>query len=166
MITLIPMDPSDFDAYLALSIVEYADDKIRSGNWHPEEALDRSRQEFEKLLFAGLQTPDQFIYTVFDEERDQKLGMLWVNVPMAAPHREAFIFDFRIDEAFRGQGFGKKALLALDEILIRMGVESVGLHVFAFNTTALELYKRVGYEITNINMRKVYTASAVKSSGA
>ena len=37
-----------------------------------------------------------------------------------------------------------------------MGAESVALHVFVYNTTAFKLYKRMGYEVTNINMRKEY----------
>jgi len=43
----------------------------------------------------------------------------------------------------------------LDEKLISMNVDSVGLHVFGHNIVAQELYKKSGYEITNINMRKV-----------
>jgi ribosomal protein S18 acetylase RimI-like enzyme len=69
--------------------------------------------------------------------------------------QKAFIFDFIIDEAFRGKGYGKQALAALDEKLISMNVDSVGLHVFGHNIVAQELYKKSGYEITNINMRKV-----------
>lgn len=32
----------------------------------------------------------------------------------------------------------------------------MGLHVFGHNATAFELYKKMGFEITNINMRKYY----------
>ena len=37
-----------------------------------------------------------------------------------------------------------------------MNVDLVGLHVFGHNIVAQELYKKSGYEITNINMRKVF----------
>jgi ribosomal protein S18 acetylase RimI-like enzyme len=46
--------------------------------------------------------------------------------------------------------------MALDEILKSKDVESMGLHVFGHNTNAFELYKKMGFEITNIQMRKVY----------
>lgn len=156
MVTLISIEKADYDIFLEREIVEYAADKVKSGNWHADEALEKSRAEFQHDLPDGPRTKDQFVFTVFDDDAKQKLGVLWVQVKMDAPHREAFIFDFIIDEQFRGKGFGKQALIALDEKLIELGAESVGLHVFGHNTNAFELYKKMGYEVTNINMRKVY----------
>jgi len=73
---------------------------------------------------------------------------------MDEANHPAFIFDFVINEQYRGKGFGKKTLLALDEKLEKMGATSIALHVFGYNTTAFELYKKMGYKVTNINMRK------------
>jgi ribosomal protein S18 acetylase RimI-like enzyme len=73
---------------------------------------------------------------------------------MDSPHRKAFICDFIIDPQFRGQGYGKQALQALDEKLIQMNVESVSLHVFAHNTNAVGLYETMGYLPTNLYMKK------------
>ena len=73
---------------------------------------------------------------------------------MQVKDHKAFIFDFVIDEEFRGKGFGKQALRAMDEKLKSMKVESVGLHVFGDNITAQELYKKVGFQITGIHMKK------------
>ena len=50
MIYLRPMLEKEYIPYLERSIIEYAEDKIKAGNWHPSEALERSRQEFQKLL--------------------------------------------------------------------------------------------------------------------
>lgn len=156
MIRLIPMQQNDFDTFFEENIVRYAEEKVKSGNWQVEDALERSRAEFEGLLPDGLQSKDQYIFNIFDDEQESKIGILWVEVRMDEPHRPAFIFDFVIDESYRGKGFGKKSLTALDEKLKLMGVESVALHVFGYNTNAFELYKRMGYEATNINMRKNY----------
>ena len=156
MIRLIPMQQNDFDTFFEENIVRYAEEKVKSGNWQVEDALERSRAEFEGLLPDGLQSKDQYIFNIFDDEQESKIGILWVEVRMDEPHRLAFIFDFVIDESYRGKGFGKKSLTALDEKLKLMGVESVALHVFGYNTNAFELYKRMGYEATNINMRKNY----------
>lgn len=155
MIKLIPMEQMDFDMFCERSIVEYAEDKVRNGNWPAEGAPERARKEFQELLPDGLKTKDHFLYSVVEEASGEKLGILWVNVKMDTPQRPAFIFDFAIDEQFRGKGYGKQALLALDEKLLSMGAESVGLHVFGDNTIAQELYKKAGYKITNINMRKI-----------
>ena len=148
MITLQPLEQEDFDRFLEQEIRGYAEDHVRNGNWPAESALERSRQAFEHYLPDGIHSKDQFLYSIVDDHT--KIGVLWVQVK----DQKAFIFDFVIDEAFRGKGYGKQALIAMDEKLISMGVESVGLHVFGDNITAQELYKKMGYQITDIQMKK------------
>ncbi|NCP86380.1 MAG: GNAT family N-acetyltransferase [Anaerolineae bacterium CG_4_9_14_3_um_filter_57_17] len=155
MITLLPIEQDDYTIFYEREIVDYAHAKVAAGNWPADEALAKSRAEFESDLPDGPRTKNQFIFTIFEDEMRQKMGVLWVEVKMDAPHHPAFIFDFVIEEPFRGQGHGKKALLALDEKLQGLGAESVGLHVFGHNKIAFELYKKMGYEVTNIQMRKM-----------
>jgi ribosomal protein S18 acetylase RimI-like enzyme len=149
MITLEPLQQEDFDRVIENEIKEYAADHVRNGNWPAEGALERSRKEFEVLLPDGIHSRDQYLWSIVDLENN-KIGMLWVQVK----DQKAFIYDFIIDEAFRGKGYGKQALLAMDEKLKSMNVESVGLHVFGDNITAQELYKKMGYQITGIHMKK------------
>jgi ribosomal protein S18 acetylase RimI-like enzyme len=84
------------------------------------------------------------------------VGILWVEIKMDETPRRAFGYDFMVYEEFRGKGFGKQALMALDEILKSKDVEWMGLHVFGHNTNAFELYKKMGFEITNVQMKKYY----------
>lgn len=149
MIKLIPMQQEDFEPYLERDIVEYAEAHVKNGNWKPEEALERSRQEHQRLLPNGLQSEGQHLFSIMDDSAN-KIGILWVQVK----DQKAFIYDFAIDEAFRGKGFGKQALIALDEKLKALNVESVGLHVFGDNITAQELYKKMGFQVTGIFMKK------------
>lgn len=90
------------------------------------------------------------------KEGGRKIGILWIEVKMDATPRRAFGYDFRIDEDFRGKGYGKQALAALDEVLKSMQVESMGLHVFGDNLTAQSLYRKMGFEVTGVHMRKKY----------
>jgi ribosomal protein S18 acetylase RimI-like enzyme len=150
MITLEPMQQEDFDRVIENEIKGYAAEHVRNGNWPEEGSLERARQEFDSLLPQGIHTPDQFLWSLMDEE--QKVGFLWVQVKEG----KAFIYDFLIHEEFRGKGYGKQALTAMDEKLRSMNVESVALHVFGDNITAQELYKRMGFEITNMHMQKNY----------
>lgn len=160
MIKLIPIEKSDFEAFLEREIIEYAQDKVKSGNWLAEEALEKSHAEFLSLLPDGPQTKDQFVFTILNEHTNQKLGVLWVQVKMDEVHRRAFICDFVIDQQFRGQGFGKQALQALDKKLEEMQVKSISLHVFAHNTSAIALYEKMGYSLTNLYMGKKLSADA------
>lgn len=150
MAKLVPMQEEDFVPYLELDIQEYAQSHVRNGNWKKEEALERSRKEHQQLLPDGLRSKDQYLFSILDDANGQKIGTLWFKVE----NDQAFIYDFQIDEEERGKGYGKQALMALDEKLKSMNVESVGLHVFGDNTTAQELYKKMGFQITGIQMKK------------
>lgn len=154
MVRLEPMQQEDFERFLETEIRGYAEDHVRNGNWQAEGALERSRREFEHYLPEGLASKNQYVWSIVDEQNN-KIGALWVEIKEG----KAFIFDFVIEEAFRGKGFGKQALAAMDQELIAMGVESVALHVFGDNITAQELYKKMGFEITGMHMRKQFTSS-------
>jgi ribosomal protein S18 acetylase RimI-like enzyme len=149
MVSLVLMQQDDFEVFLERGIREYAKDHVRNGNWPAEGALERSKKEFESYLPDGLHSKDQYLWSLVDEEGN-KIGMLWVQVK----DQKAFIFDFVIDEELRGKGFGKQSLTAMDETLKSMGAESVALHVFGDNITAQELYKKMGFKIVGLNMRK------------
>jgi len=149
MVKLDPLQQEDFERFLDREIREYAADHIRNGNWSPEGALERSKKEFEHYLPDGIHSKDQYLYSIIDDN-GSKIGVLWVQVR----DQKAFIFDFVIDEAFRGKGYGKQALAAMDEKLLSMNVASVELHVFGDNITAQELYKKAGFQITGIHMNK------------
>ena len=149
MVKLIPMEQADFEAYLEEDIQRYAQAHVEAGNWEPSQALEKPRTEHQQLLPDGLESKNQYLFSIIDAS-DQKLGILWVNIE----NGRAFIYDFRIDEAQRGKGYGKQALMALDEKLKSMNVESVSLHVFGDNFIAQELYKKMGFQITGIHMKK------------
>lgn len=150
MITLEPMQQEDFDNVLESEIRNYAADHVRNGNWPDEGSLERSRKEFESLLPQGIHTPYQYLWSLMDGDR--KIGFIWVQVRDG----KAFIYDFLIDEEYRGKGYGKQALAAMDERLKSMNVASVGLHVFGDNTAAQELYKKMGFGIAGLHMIKKY----------
>ena len=154
MVALVPIEQREFEAFLEKEIHDYAQEKIISGNWLAEEALEKSWAEFMSLLPDGLQTKDQFVFSVLDEDTNLNIGVLWVQVKMGDSPRKAFICDFVIQSEFRGNGYGKQTLQALDKKLEEMGVESVSLHVFAHNTHAIALYEKAGYKVTNLYMGK------------
>lgn len=149
MVKLEPIQQEDFECFLEREIRAYAEDHVRNGNWPAEGAYERSRQEFEHYLPEGIHSPDQYLYSIV-AEHEARIGVLWVQVKDC----KGFILDFVIDEQFRGKGYGKQSLAAMDEKLKSMEVESVGLHVFGDNLSAQELYKKAGYEITGIHMNK------------
>jgi len=152
MSELIPMTQSEYDAFLEQAVSEYAADNVRAGYWDESEAIEKSRKEFERLLPQGLHSENHFLYTVYEGENI--VGLIWMRANTDRPTPSGFIFGLRIEEKFRGKGFGKQAMLLIEEKAHELGLKSIGLHVFGENTVARNLYESLGYEISSLNMSK------------
>jgi GNAT superfamily N-acetyltransferase len=144
------MTQSEYEAWRARSVAAYAAEHVAAGNWTAEEAPDRAAAEFETYLPQGRATAGSWLWTVFDEA-GAAVGILWV---AARRPGEAFIYDIEMAESRRGEGFGTAALNWLDDWARAQGFSSIGLHVFGHNTGAWQLYKRLGYIETDIQMSK------------
>jgi len=152
MVRLVSMTESEFEAYLDQNIPEYAAENVRAGYWSEEGALERSRKVYLNLLPQGIKTENSYLFRIQDEESGDKVGFPWMKHESPRPH--GFIYDIRLDEAQRGKGYGKQAMQALEVVAKGLGIKTIGLHVFAHNTVAMNLYKKMGYEITSQNMVK------------
>lgn len=149
---LIPMTQPEYEAFVERAIPEYAADNLRAGYWSESDALQKSREGYEKLLPNGLQTENHYLYTLYDV--DQAVGMIWMRADLQSPIKNGFIFELYVAENFRGKGYGKQAMLLIEEKARELRLESLGLHVFAVNNVARNLYKSVGYEVSSLNMTK------------
>lgn len=100
-----PIAEEDFRNYLNLQVQEYAKEKIKSGNWTENDALDLSRKYFFNLLPNGKDTLSHSIMTIVDSGSNEKVRVFWVkwrNKEYKAP----FISDIVIYENFRRKGYG------------------------------------------------------------
>lgn len=154
MIKLVQMDESAFQFFLKQSTRDYADDKIKAGAWDAETAMKLSQEAMKRFLPKGLCTEGAYLYSIVEAESGEQAGYIWINVSGNQGVREAFIYDFYIFEPFQSKGYGKLSLAALDEEARRMDVTKIGLHVFGQNDRAFELYKKMGFTVTDITMSK------------
>ena len=83
--------------------------------------------------------------------------MIWIASQQRGAQRTAFIYNIEIAEALRGKGYGRQALLAVEEKVKALGLDTISLHVFGHNLVARALYEKVGYEVTNVLMSKKLT---------
>lgn len=143
-----------FEAFAEASVATYADDNIRAGRWPSEVALERARNEFNRLLPQGLETPDHFIFEIEDEAYPRPVGFLWFAIVENNGGRWGYIYHVRIHPEFRGRGHARAALAHIERFALDKGVTTMGLHVFSFNTGAQALYRSIGYGITGMNMLK------------
>lgn len=147
------MTQEQFDDWLPGAIKGYAEEHVASGRWSKDEALGRSRQEYEQLLPQGVTTPNHHLWTIVRESDGQRAGMLWMAV-RDQPARQAFIYNIEIDEQFRRRGYAEQAMLKLETEVRQLGLDTISLHVFGHNAKARPLYEKLGYEPTNILMAK------------
>ncbi len=155
MIELVSMDDQDLKDYLKTAIENYANEKVKSGNWGQKDAVERSKEEFKRLLPDGIRTKGQHLFVVREKNTGTKVGMIWVGIRESADEISgAWIWDFLIYEEERGKGYGRETLRALDVALSELGQRIVSLHVFGHNEIAIELYKKSGYKTTNLVMSK------------
>lgn len=152
MSKLVPMTQAEYDVYIERLITDYAADNVRTGYWSEEEALERSRKQTESLLSQGLQTVDRYLYALYDG--DIAVGMIWLRAELDRPIKSGFIFDVEVKEEFRGKGYGKQAMLLIEEKARELGIKRMGLHVFGYNQVAKKLYEGIGYTVSSLNMLK------------
>jgi ribosomal protein S18 acetylase RimI-like enzyme len=149
---LISMTEVEYQVFLERTIPEYAEDKVRAGHWAESEALERSRNEFLADLPQGVQTPNNYLYTLYDGT--DAVGLIWMRANVDRPTNDGFILELYVEENQRGKGYGKQAMLMIEEKARELGLNSIGLHVFGSNKVARSLYEAVGYEVTSVNMSK------------
>jgi GNAT superfamily N-acetyltransferase len=152
-ITLVPMSPAIYGAWVERAIREYAEGHVAAGNWTADSAIGRARAQFDELLPHGPATSGQDLWSIQDPT-GRHVGILWVgprpNVPDAL-----WIYDIEVEPEARGRGYAQAALEALHAWAREQGWKRVGLHVFGANDVAQRLYQRTGYVATDITMEKV-----------
>jgi ribosomal protein S18 acetylase RimI-like enzyme len=154
MVKLQNMNKEDFDEYLMNAIIEYAKEKVKAGTWAEEESIKLSEEAFGKIISNGLETENIYFYTVIDPDTEIKVGYLWFKVFQQLTFREAFLFDIIIYDKYQGKGYGKATMIAFEEIAKELKLDKLSLHVFGHNHRAYELYKKLGFEVTDLNMSK------------
>ncbi|AUS12838.1 GNAT family N-acetyltransferase [Bacillus subtilis] len=152
-LTLEAMTLKEFEAFRGMSVQNYAKQNITSGTWTEKEALEKSEQAYESMIPNGLDSSNHYFWNITNVQ-GESMGWLWLYADPFHPQKEAFIYSFGLYEAFRGKGLAQLALQKLDERARELGVERLALHVFAHNETAVYLYQKMGYAMTNIRMRK------------
>ena len=153
MIRLEPMDEATYGAWLETTVREYADEKVESGNWPPDSALERSAADFAYLLPDGLTTAGHELRSMIDEAGN-RVGYAWFAGLDRPFGRVAFIYDIAVDPAHRRKGHAGAALGEIEAYARANGFVGVQLHVFGFNTGARELYRRAGFVETDVTMLK------------
>jgi ribosomal protein S18 acetylase RimI-like enzyme len=151
MVTLIKMTDAELAKYLETSIQSLADELARANNWSPKQSMLASLQSFNALLpNRVVDSPNQFLWTIF--ANGKTVGNLWFGI---RGENEAVVWDILIHPAYRNKGYGKETMIAMEHELRKLNVSSVTLNVFAHNSTAFQMYVKLGYVPVSTRMSKL-----------
>ncbi len=128
----------------------YVDERVAAGD-SQQEAEANATAALDRLVPAGSPGPGQLIGSVCCDH--VPVGYLWIGPADDDPQRW-WVWDISIDEAHRGQGYGRRAMVLAEQLARAAGATTIGLNVFASNTVARHLYSSLNYEESSVQMRK------------
>ncbi|HST83524.1 MAG TPA: GNAT family N-acetyltransferase [Kineosporiaceae bacterium] len=159
-----PMTTDELPAYLTRLEIEYAAELHESTGISQEAAKEEARQSTLESFPDGQIGQHEQIWVAEDVD-GARVGVLWLaHREPGTPKEHAWIYDIEIDQARRGEGWGRK-LLALAEAQTRaLGLTSLRLNVFGQNSVARELYRTQGFAESRVTMVK--DVAAGRSAGS
>jgi len=149
---LIPKNESEKEQFLEETIKDYAKGLAKANDLNIEEAMEMSKRQIEQALYHQKETTQTKIVTIFDETINQAVGGIWFVIN--TEKMTAYSYQIFVDEKHRGKGYGKAALSELHNFCKTQNIKRTSLSVFGWNTLAFDLYKKMGYEIVQIVMKK------------
>ncbi|GAA5177591.1 hypothetical protein GCM10023322_02610 [Rugosimonospora acidiphila] len=148
------MTPAEFDGFRARLVDDYADQRVRAGDWGADGSRNRALRAMDELLPNGLATEDTLVLTAETDDLDA-VGCVWVKLRHSGSSGgDAWVYYIEVRPELRGNGYGRALLDATEREAVRHGATTMGLNVFADNPTARSLYSSAGYEVTSLQMRK------------
>jgi ribosomal protein S18 acetylase RimI-like enzyme len=152
-VSLRPMRGDEFERWLPVMRDGYAAGMSEHGGVPEDVARRKADADVGKLFPGDRPAADQWVYVV--EAEGERVGELWLAERRPESDEHAlWIYDIHIDEAQRGRGYGRAAMLFAEEEARRRGLDRVVLNVFGRNEVARRLYRSLGYEEAAVAMRK------------
>lgn len=157
MVSVEPMTPEEYAAFVEFSIVDYAESNVKSGQFPTQsEALAAAQHQFAQILPTGQTTPGHEFLTIRRED-GTRVGTLLLAYPPARGASGAFVYSLAVDEAHRRHGYAEAAMRLAEAHAVAHGQTTLALNVFGFNAGARALYDKLGYQVVATLMRKELT---------
>jgi ribosomal protein S18 acetylase RimI-like enzyme len=147
------MRDDEFVRWLPSMCEEYAEDMVRHGGASVDAAREQAAVDIEGLFPGGRPSSDQAVFVL--EADGEAIGELWFAEREEPLERGAlWIYHARIDERFRGRGYGRAAMLLAEDEARRRGLARVTFNVFGGNEVARSLFRSLGYVETALILEK------------
>ena len=149
-LTLEPFPPDALSTWIEETSLQYIDERVAAGD-SLAEAEANAKASNERLFPGGLPAPGQLVGRLVSS--GQVIGYLWIGPAGTDPERW-WVWDVKVDDRYRGQGYGRQAMLLAESLARENGALTLGLNVFGHNQIARALYSSLGYEESAVHMRK------------
>ena len=151
-----PVRDDELPAFAEHGRREYTRGMVEEAGLPRERAEAKAASDYEQLLPGGKVQPGHSISVLEDADSGDVVGRLWwaERQPPDGGQSRAYLYDVEIDERFRGQGLGRRAMELLEEDVRRRGLPGIDLNVWGGNEIARSLYRSLGYDERAVLMAK------------
>lgn len=148
-VKVVKMTQEDFELVKGKMIADYTKEKIKYGIWAEEEALELSKETFNTLLAKGINTENNYLYNVIDEEGN-KVAYVW----FARRGTEAYLYNIDIFEAYKDKVDYKDLYTLIEDVIFSTDATKISIHIFGYNSELIEKYKEYGFDILDVTLGK------------
>ena len=147
-VTFRPLREPEFEAWSEAHARAYAEGMTAFADLSREDAEVKAARDVSAVFPHGLATEGIRLWVVETEGRP--VGTVFLGVRDGG----AWLYDITIAEEERGRGYGRAAMLALEEEVRRLGYDALGLNVWGGNEVARGLYRSLGFAEVSVGMKK------------
>lgn len=147
-VTFRPLREDEFEAWSEEHVRAYAEGMIDFAVLSRGDAQVKAARDFAAVLPDGLATEGIRIWVVEDEGRP--VGTVF----LGSREGGAWLYDITIAERERGRGYGRAAMLVLEDEVRRLGFQELSLNVWGGNEVARSLYGSLGFAEVAVLMKK------------
>jgi len=150
--SLRPLRDEEYDAWRRAVTEGYADEIETLGDTPHDAARTKAEADMSTILPQGLATPGHWVFAL--EVAGERVGRLWLAERTMDGRRVIFVYEVEVEEAHRGAGYGRAAMLLAEAEARARGIGRIELNVFGGNAVARGLYRSLGYVERAISMAK------------
>ena len=147
-VTFRPLREDEFATWSEEHARGYVEGMIAFADLSREDAEAKATRDVAGVFPAGLATEGIRLWVVEDEGRP--VGTVFLGVRDGG----AWLYDITIDESERGRGYGRAAMLELEDEVRRLGFRELSLNVWGGNEVARGLYRSLGFAEVSVGMKK------------
>ena len=145
-VTIRKMTDDEFERFYGWSIENHAKKLVEQLHISQEEAIRQTIEEVAEMLPNGLNSPNNDLVTIVEEESGESAGFIWTLHEETMGRKQSFLCDFAIWETKRRKGYGQAALSLAEKKAKDAGCQESVLFVADDNAAAKALYEKCGYQ--------------------